>query len=290
VAGGASGDYAVHHVDAHAGVFYDFVGEAYAHYVSGLVFGEQRQDFGYHFAGEFAGFAYGQAAYGVAVKIQFDEALGGFTAEVGIHAALDYSEEALGLTVQLIVPGDFVLVGAEMLKAASGPGHGVAKAFGGSGFGGGVFGAFVEGHADVRAEGDLDVHGVFWGEHVAAAVEMGAELDAFVGDFAEFGEGEDLESAAVGEQAARPGDELVQAAEAGYEFMAGAEVEVLGVAENDLRALARLSWFGWTQLFQDVLRDGFNCALGAYGHEDWCFYGLVGEMDAGAAGAGGVGA
>jgi hypothetical protein len=37
------------------------------------------------------------------------------------------------------------------------------------------------------------------------------------------------------------------------------------------------------------LRDGFYRALGAYGHEDGSFYGLVGEMDAGAAGAGGVG-
>jgi hypothetical protein len=43
------------------------------------------------------------------------------------------------------------------------------------------------------------------------------------------------------------------------------------------------------ELFEDVLGDGFDCALGADGHEDGGFYGLMGEMDAGAAGACGVG-
>jgi hypothetical protein len=41
-----------------------------------------------------------------------------------------------------------------------------------------------------------------------------------------------------------------------------------------------------TQIFQYVLRNGLYCALGAYGHEDRGFYGLVREMDARAARAG----
>ena len=45
-----------------------------------------------------------------------------------------------------------------------------------------------------------------------------------------------------------------------------------------------------TEFFEDLLRDGFYGALRAYGHEDWGFYGLMGEMDACAACAGGVGA
>jgi len=72
----------------------------------------------------------------------------------------------------------------------------------------------------------------------------------------------------------------VQAAEAGDEFMTGAQVEMVGVAEDDLCA----------QILKDVLRNGFYCALSAYGHEDRGFHGLVGEMDAGAPGAAGMSA
>ncbi len=186
------------------------------------------------------------------------------------------AEEGLGLTVELLVPGDEVLMCAEVGEGAQSPGHGVAEAFGGAGLVGGIFGAFIEGHADVGAEGDLDVHGVFRGEEVGAAVEVGAEADAFLRNLSEFGEGEDLESAGVGEHGAGPADELVEAAEGADEFMAGAEVEVVGIAEDDLRA----------EVFEDVLRDGLDGALGADGHEDGGFNDLMGKVDAGTAGAG----
>jgi len=232
VAGGASGDDAVHHVDTHAGVLDDFVGVADAHDVAGFVGGQVGQSLGDYLPSQFTRFSDGEAADGVAVEtgtrvIHFDEALGGFAAEVGVHASLDDAEEALGGglaggVVQLAVPGDAVLVGAEMVEGAAGPEHGDAEAFAGAGFVGGVLGAFVEGHADVCAEGDLDIHGVLGGKHVGAAVEVGAEADALVGEFAELVEGEDLESAGVCEHGAGPGDELVQSAEALDELVAGA--------------------------------------------------------------------
>jgi hypothetical protein len=70
----------------------------------------------------------------------------------------------------------------------------------------------------------------------------------------------------------------VESAEALYELVAGAEVEVVGVAEDDLGA----------NFFEDGLGDGLDGALGSDGHEDGCLYGLVGQVKAGAAGAGGV--
>jgi hypothetical protein len=114
---------------------------------------------------------------------------------------------------------------------------------------------------------------------------MGAEADTFVGELAELGEREDLEASAIGEHGAGPADEFVQASESGDEVMAGAEVEMVGVAQDDLRALLL-----GPQFFEDLLGDGFDRALRAYGHEDRGFYGLMREVDARAAGAGGVGA
>ena len=76
-------------------------------------------------------------------------------------------------------------MGAEVIERAARPGHGEAQAFFGASAIGGVLGALVESHADVGAESDLNVDGVLGREEVLAAIEMGAELDAIVGDFAE---------------------------------------------------------------------------------------------------------
>jgi hypothetical protein len=56
--------------------------------------------------------------------------------------------------------------------------------------------------------------------------------------------------------------------------MAGAEVEMVGVAEDDLGA----------QVFEGLLGDGFYGGGGAYGHEDWGLDLAVGEMEGDAAG------
>ncbi len=123
-----------------------------------------------------------------------------------------------------------------MIERAAGPGHGEAEALLGAGAVCGILGALVEGHCDVGAEGDLHVHGVLRREEVAAAVEVRAEADTFIGDFAQSAEAEDLKAAGVGEHGARPADELVQAAHAADGFVSGTQVEMIGVAENDLRA------------------------------------------------------
>ena len=97
---------------------------------------------------------------------------------------------------------------AEMIERAARPGHGEAQALFGAAAVGGIFGAFVEGHADVGAESDLDVDGVLGREEVRAAVEVRAEADAFVGDLAQRAEREDLEAAGVSKHGARPTDEF----------------------------------------------------------------------------------
>ena len=72
-----------------------------------------------------------------------------------------------------------------------------------------------------------------------APSRMRAELHAVVGELERVGEAEDLEAAGVGEDGAVPVHERVQAAGVAHDVGAGAQVEVVGVGEQHLRADAR---------------------------------------------------
>ena len=75
---------------------------------------------------------------------------------------------------------------------------------------------------------------------VARAVVDVAERDAVVVDARErVAQREDLEAARVGQDRPVPAHEPVQAAELGDQLVAGPEVQVVGVAEQDLRAERR---------------------------------------------------
>jgi hypothetical protein len=176
----------------------------------------------------------------------------------------------------LIAPGNFVAMGAEVIERATRPGHGEAEAFFGAGAIGGILSALVKSHADVGAESDLDVDGVLGGKKVRTAVEVGAEADTIVSDFAERAERKDLKTAGVSEDGARPTDEAMQAAHAADGLVAGTQIEVVGIAEDDFRA----------EGLKRVLGDGFDGALRAHGHEDWRFDGLMGQQETAAAAAG----
>ena len=65
---------------------------------------------------------------------------------------------------------------------------------------------------------------------------MRTEFHAVRFDFADFGEAENLEAAAVGENGLVPVHEFVQPAGGADDVEAGAQIEMIGVAENDLRA------------------------------------------------------
>ena len=99
----------------------------------------------------------------------------------------------------------------------------------------GILGALVEHHQDVAAEGELDVDGGFGREGVEVAIEVRLEDDAVLGDLAQAAQAEDLEAAGIGEDGVGPGHEAVQSAQFADEFVAGAEEEMVGVGEKDLR-------------------------------------------------------
>ena len=65
---------------------------------------------------------------------------------------------------------------------------------------------------------------------------MRLERDAFLFDFAELCEREDLKSAGVGECGTAPAGEALQAAHGAHDAVAGAHMEMIGIAEHDLTA------------------------------------------------------
>ena len=94
--------------------------------------------------------------------------------------------------------------------------------------------ALVEHHHDVAAQRQLDVDGRLRREHVAVAVEMRLEHHALFGDLAQPAQAEDLEAAGIGEDRPRPVHELVQPAEPPDRLVPRPQIQMIGVAENDL--------------------------------------------------------
>ena len=131
-----------------------------------------------------------------------------------------------------------------------------------------ILGALIESHADIRAQRDLHIHGMLGSKKVRTPVEMRPEAHALVRYFAQVGEAIDLKAAGVGEHGARPADEAMQPAHATDSLMSGAQIEMIGIAENDLRV----------QLLENVLRNGLDGAGGSHGHEHRGFHGLVRQM------------
>jgi len=271
VAGEAGGHDAVEHVGTKGDHFQELRGGADTHDVAGFFGGEIRccgGDGGEHFG---LGFADADSADGVAGKIERGEGFGAFAAQMGKSGALNDGEE-MAAFFGLAEFGPDIAAGFGPAEGAVDGGADIFL-FRGPGR------AFVEDHGNVRAEGSLDVHALAGAEENFGAVEVGAKGDAVVGDFAEFGEAENLEAAAVGEDGAVPAHELMEAAEFANEAGAGAEVEVVGVAENDLCAdFVELSRGG-----------GFDGGLRADRHEGGGLDRAVGGAEAGAPGGGGGG-
>src|SRR3954468_15565375 len=94
--------------------------------------------------------------------------------------------------------------------------------------------ALVETHEDVAPEEKLDPGCPLRGEDLRAAVEVAAERGALLVNLAVLGERVDLESARVGEDAAVPRHEPVQAAYLRDQLGTGTQQQVIRIAEHDL--------------------------------------------------------
>ena len=87
---------------------------------------------------------------------------------------------------------------------------------------------------------------------------MRTKTDAFIGDFAQRGQAENLIAAGIGENRIAPGHEGMEAAELANQLVARTQIKVIGIGENDARA----------QFFERVLRKSLDRGGSAHRHED----------------------
>ena len=118
----------------------------------------------------------------------------------------------------------------------------------------------------------LDAHGFLGRQEQAVAVDRRLEADSLLADLAQRTEGKDLETAGVGEDRPIPAHEAVQAAMRSDDFEPGAQPEVEGVAEADLRS----------RRGQVAGRHCLDRSVGADRHEGRRVHCAVGESEAAA--------
>lgn len=119
-------------------------------------------------------------------------------------------------------------------------------------------GTFVERHDDVGAEVLLNGDGFFGREAMRRAVYVTLEGHAVVVNFAGLRERENLKAARVGEHGTMPLHELVQAAHVAHEFVAGTQIKMIGVAQDERSV----------DVFEMLRREGLDRRLRANGRED----------------------
>ena len=98
---------------------------------------------------------------------------------------------------------------------------------------------------------------------MAAAVDVALEGATLLSELAYACQRENLETSAVGEYGAVPGNEFVQSSRRTQDVKPRPKVEMIGVAQNDLRPYI---------LFQVSVVHALDGTYGAHGHKDGGFY------------------
>jgi len=178
----------------------------------------------------------------VAVEADPQQGFDRLGAQVGIDAALGDAKQA--------VAG----AGDERRLRAHRPAHRQAHAVLGLLLGRREGGAFVEGHGDVGIQPVLDLHRPFGAQMVARPVMVRLEGDAGFVELAQLGKAHHLEAAGIGQDRPRPVHEAVQAAQPLDPLGGGAQHQVIGVAQKDLRP-GRRHRFGGHRLHRRLGAD-----------------------------------
>ena len=232
MAGIAAGHNAVKQIHTTGYGLDDVAGSADTHQIADLVLGHVRFHLTDHLIHHFGGLAHSQTADGVAVQLQLCNLLHVLHAQVCIGTALIDAEQKL-----IRVDRDtLVLQACHFGLAALQPAGGAFAAVLGVIVLGGVLYALIKGHGDGRAQICLNLHTLLRPHKDAVPVQMGGEGHALLGDLAQLCQTEHLKSAAVGQDRPVPAGKLVQAAHIRYQLVAGTQMQMVGVAQHDLRA------------------------------------------------------
>ena len=232
VAGIAARHHAVKEVDAPRRRFDDILRRTDAHEIADLLLRHMRLDVLDDIIHHLGRLTDGQSADRIAVHIELRDLVHMRDAEIGEGAALIDAEQELmriDRPILRIEPCHFGL-------AALQPARSALAAFLCVFIRRGILHAFIECHCDGRAEMRLNAHTLLRPHENASAVHMGAEGHALLLDLAELRERENLKSAGIGQCGAVPAGKALQAAHLPDDLIAGADMEMIGIAEHDLTA------------------------------------------------------
>ncbi len=119
--------------------------------------------------------------------------------------------------------------------APRGPAEGEIEAFGRVVIAARVRRAFIEKHADVRAERGLRFHGLAGTKKHRGAIDVVLEAHTFLRHLPQLGQREDLKPAGIRQDRPIPGHESMQPTEMGHHFHPRPDEEMIRIAENNLR-------------------------------------------------------
>ena len=215
--------HAVEHIHAAQHAFQQAIRATHAHEIARLVL----RHIGHHGLQHLVHHAFrladAEAADAEAGEIHAGDRLRALDAKVAKHAALHDAKQRLILARVRVLAA---------LRPAVRALHRVDRVFPV----GRIRRALVKAHRDIRAEALLHVHDRFRRKEVLAAVDMGAEHHAVFLNIVDLRKRKHLKSAAVGQNRAIPVHEFVQAACLLHELVPGPKIEVVRVAEDDVRA------------------------------------------------------
>src|SRR5438093_1243276 len=231
-----SGQNTIHHVDTKIGVFDNLFRCTHTHKIAGGLGGEMLNGGFDNLTCKFARLTDTKPANCVSGKSDLDCSLGRFFSQPEVHPALHDSEERLsmvrtrrggcphppsraklgfrsagvspamrawtaggGCPYVASAPRHFVLVLFKIFFAPFRPAQRQLHRRAHAARLRRIFRTFIKRHDDVRAKSDLGFGRGFRAEELCRAVQMGTECHAFLSQFAQLAQAEDLESARVGE-------------------------------------------------------------------------------------------
>src|SRR5438309_1651764 len=226
----------IHHVDTEGGIFDDFFRCTHTHKIAGGLGGEMLNGGFDNLTCKFARLTDTKPANCVSGKSDLDCSLGRFFSQPEVHPALHDSEERLnmvrtrgggsprppsraklgfrsagvspamrawtaggGCPYVASAPRHFVLVLFKIFFAPFRPAQRQLHRRAHAARLRRIFRTFIKRHDDVRAKSDLGFGRGFRAEELCRAVQMGTECHAFLGQFAQLAQAEDLKSAGVSE-------------------------------------------------------------------------------------------
>ena len=266
--------HAVEHVDSPLDALQQIGRRAHAHQVAGFVAGQQAVEQPDHLVHHRSRFAHGQSPDRIAVGVELPDELGRAGPQIGISAPLHDREQRLIMTVfrlrlPIAVEAPLEPATGQIERAGRIVVRRVARR------------TLVERHHDVGPDRTLDIDHSLGREQMLRPVDMRAEAAAFLRKFPATGQREDLKPAAVGQNRTVPRAETMQAAGSLQNIGPRTQVQMIGIAQNDL--CARL-------VRQVAVKHALDAAYGTHGHENGRFdRPVVGRNQSGAGRAAGIG-